>query len=246
MKLYKKLLPAAMLLGVSLTLTACGQNNDNGKSSNASSSTNVSSSSQSSSVSESSQSSSASSSASATMNSKLGDAKVPANDGSKSNGSADTKTHGNKDNFNIDYKNGGQVYATYTKHTYNSNDEAHQQIDNYQTSEDTKGLPTIDLGYNIQGSKDQGAGQIYIHWNMGNWSMSTHGNNVDENSNDAQKEAVKAVKFLQSNTLPAPQNRGVITLDGSDNQVKWQEQNAVYTVKATTADAALRIATSIK
>ncbi|MCK8624621.1 hypothetical protein LNP07_03735 [Apilactobacillus sp. M161] len=243
MKLYKKLLPAAMLLGVSLTLTACGQNNDSGKSASSSTSSSVDSSSQSSS-SQSTQSSSSSSS-SATMSSKLGDAKVPANDGSDKNGSANTKTNGNKDNFNINYKNNGQVYATYAKHTYNSNDEAQQQIDNYQTSEDTKGLPTVDLGYNIQGTKDQGAGQVYIHWNMGNWSMSTHGNNVDENSTDAQKEALKAVKFLQSNTLPAPQDKGVITLDGSDNQIKWQEQNVVYTVKANTAESALKIATSI-
>lgn len=240
MKAWKKIVPAIAVLG--LVLTACGQGNSN-KSSNSNSqesSSSVKSSNSSSSDSSSSKSSSdESSSNSASSNhtdKKLGNEKLPRQN------SAASKISGDKANYNVRYSTDG---ATFNKKTYSNASAASQQVD-YQSSDSTKGLPSVDLGYSIKGHEDRGAGQAYVSTNFGNWSLVSHAN-VENGSDKAVENAKAAVKFVQSNSLPVPQSKGNIQIESdTESSVTWQEGNSVYTVKAPNATAALKMATSIK
>ncbi|GAA6237490.1 hypothetical protein [Apilactobacillus micheneri] len=242
MKAWKKIVPAIAVLG--LVLTACGQGNSD-KSSNSSSqessssvkSPNSSSSDSNSSSSKSSSDESSSSSASSShTDNKLGNEKLPRQN------SAASKISGDKANYNVRYSTDG---ATFNKKTYSNASSASQQV-NYQSSDSTKGLPSVDLGYSVKGHEDRGAGQAYVSTNFGNWSLVSHAN-MENGSDKAVENAKSAVKFIQSNSLPIPQSKGNIQIESdTESSVTWQEGNSVYTVKAPNATAALKMATSIK
>ncbi|WP_105956839.1 hypothetical protein [Apilactobacillus quenuiae] len=241
MKAWKKIVPAIAILG--LVLTACGQGNSD-KSSKSSdsqeSSSSMKSSNSSSSDSSSSKSSSANSSSNTTSSShndsKLGNEKLPRQN------SAQSKISGDKANYNVRYSTDG---STLNKKTYSNTNAASQQV-GYQSSDSTKGLPSVDLGYNVKGHEDRGAGQAYVSTNFGNWSLVSHAN-VENGGNKAVDNAKAAVKFVQSNSLPIPQSKGNIQIESdTESSVTWQEGNSVYTVKAPNATAALKMAASIK
>jgi hypothetical protein len=256
MKAWKKIVPAVAILG--LALTACGQNSSDNASNNSSSQatssqTSKASSSESSSKSTtdsassaSASSSSAASSSSSAIKTKLGNEKLPQNHGVKEQQNVQTKVEGDKNNYTINYMNGKSVYATYTKHSYSSASAASQQV-GYQNAEDVKGLPMVNLGYNIKGYQDRGAGQEYIQANFGNWSLVTHGSNFGKYQGVADREAKSIVSFIQNNQLPVPQKNGSIKVenDGSAT-VTWQAGMVVYSVKANQFNTALQMVTSIK
>ncbi|UQS84760.1 hypothetical protein MOO46_05815 [Apilactobacillus apisilvae] len=254
MKAWKKIVPAVAVLG--LVLTACGQGNSNKSSDSSSkeqstkmsdsssSSSNDSSSNSSSDKSSSNESSSNSSSSNGSMssskansdNSGLGNEKLPRSSSEKS------QMNGNNSNYNVKYSSDG---ATFNKKTYNNSSEASQNVD-YQSSDSTKGLPSVDLGYNVKGHEDRGAGQAYVSTNFGNWSLVSHGN-TQNGGDSALSNAKAATQFIQSNALPIPQGKGSIKLENdSQSSVTWQEGNVVYTVKAPNVNSALKMATSIK
>ncbi|TPR14291.1 hypothetical protein [Apilactobacillus timberlakei] len=241
MKAWKKVVPAIAVLG--LVLTACGQGNSEKSSTKSSSqetsssvkSSNSSSSDASSSKSSSDENSSNSASSSHTDN-KLGNEKLPRQN------SAQAKISGDKANYNVRYSTDG---ATFNKKTYGNSSAASQQVD-YQSSDSTNGLPSVDLGYNIKGHEDRGAGQAYVSTNFGNWSLVSHAN-IQNGDDTAVKNAKSAVKFIQNNSLPIPQSKGNIQIESdTESSVTWQEGNSVYKVKAPNATAALKMATSIK
>ena len=103
-------------------------------------------------------------------------------------------------------------YATLTKKTYASTDEAVSQID-YQNDASQGNLPKINLGYGLQATVNSGAGQRYLHWNEGNWSFTMHGSPVA--NEDPTTAARKAVTLLERYRLPAPSQRGSGRLETS-------------------------------
>lgn len=252
MKAWKKIVPAVAILG--LALTACGQNSSddagNSSSSQANSSqtskANSSESSSKSTADSASSSSSSSEASSSTIKTKLGNEKLPQNHGNQEQQNVQTKVEGDKNNYTINYMKGNSVYATYTKHSYSSSNAASQQV-GYQNVADVKGLPTVNLGYNVKGYQDRGAGQEYIQANFGNWSLLTHGSNFGKYQGVADREAKSVVAFIQNNQLPIPQKAGSIKVenDGSAT-VTWQAGTIVYSVKANQFNTALQMATSIK
>ncbi|GAA6112590.1 MAG: hypothetical protein M3005_02650 [Apilactobacillus sp.] len=228
MKAWKKILPAIAVLG--LVLTACGQKNSDQASSSSSSE----------------QSSKVNSSSSDKISNKLGDEKLPQNNGIDENKSVDTKVDGDKDNFTISYISNGKTYATYTKHTYGSDSAAMQQV-GYESSNNVTGLPKVDLGSNITGYSDRGAGQEYIQANFGNWSLLTHGSNFGKTEGLATKQGKDVVAFIQNYQLPIPNKYGSISVNIDNTAtITWQNGNDVYSVKANTVDIALKMATSLK
>lgn len=228
MKAWKKILPAIAVLG--LVLTACGQKSNDKASSSSSSE----------------QSSKVSSSSTDQISNKLGDEKLPQNNGIDASKTVSTKLDGDKDNFTISYISDGKTYASYTKHTYGSDSAAMQQV-SYQSANNVRGLPTVDLGSNITGYSDKGAGQEYIQANFGNWSILTHGSNFGKTEGLASKQGKEVVAFIQDHQLPIPNKYGSISVEIDNTAtITWQSGNDVYSVKADNVSIALKMATSLK
>ncbi|MHA8110500.1 hypothetical protein ACYATP_03180 [Lactobacillaceae bacterium Melli_B4] len=131
-----------------------------------------------------------------------------------------------------------------TTKTYASEAMAKDQID-YQSKSANDGLPMVNLGDGIKGVKDGGAGQVFVTFYMGRWSISVRGTDVNV-SDTATPAAKKIVAYLQNHTLPVPQNQGSVMadVDANTTTVKWQNGNKVMTVNGTTPESALQTAVS--
>ncbi|WP_304652393.1 hypothetical protein [uncultured Ligilactobacillus sp.] len=140
-------------------------------------------------------------------------------------------------------------YATLTKKTYGSTDEAASQID-YQNDTSQGNLPKISLGYGLQATVNSGAGQRYLHWNEGNWSFTMHGSPVA--NEDPVVAARKAVTLLERYRLPAPTQRGNGRLETSNKagfltqSLTWNKDNVVYEFKADDLETLVLVAASLQ
>lgn len=140
-------------------------------------------------------------------------------------------------------------YATLTKKTYASTDEAVSQID-YQNDASQGNLPKINLGYGLQATVNSGAGQRYLHWNEGNWSFTMHGSPVA--NEDPTTAARKAVTLLERYRLPAPSQRGSGRLETSakagflTQSLTWNKDNVVYEFKADDLETLVLVAASLQ
>ncbi|PKX59322.1 hypothetical protein [Lactiplantibacillus plantarum] len=170
---------------------------------------------------------------------------------------------GDAANYTINYSVGQQAqpfnaaavvdetaYATVTKTTYATTNAAAQQV-GYRDNKSTAGLPTVDLGHQITAHIDAGAGQRYIMWNEGRWSLTVHANMMHEDAGVAL--AKQAVATFEQVYLPAPQSVGAITFDaissGSgplDQVIQWQAGKVVYQVKAQEMATAIKMAASMQ
>lgn len=139
-------------------------------------------------------------------------------------------------------------YATVNKKTYASSQAATQAIGHRNASDD-KGLPTVDLGHQITGYLGSGAGQRYITWNEGQWSLQVH---TYITQNDLGVALAKqTVNTLESYYLPAPKSVGSIQLeaistDGLRQVIQWQAGRVVYKVSAHDATTAIKLAASMQ
>lgn len=193
----------------------------------------------------------------------LGTVLLPQNDGLTSGSDKlNARYHGNAANYTVSYSvetrakdfNDSSVaqeipYAEFTKKTYSSATEAAQQV-THRTASDSQGLPTVDLGHNIRGYLDSGAGQRYLSWNEGNWSLSVHAAAVK--NEDPTQLAKQTVAELESYLLPAPQSYGEIRFNvglsyGSREQlVRWQKGNIIYELETHDPSTAIKMAASVK
>lgn len=117
--------------------------------------------------------------------------------------------------------------------SYASTEEAKEQI-GYQEIQD--GMPEVDLGYDITGYQDAGAGSSFITWHEGRWSMIVRARN-DEAGNAAGLDLSKEiVEKLETQSLPVPHENGAGTFSSWDhdevdtNRIAWQEEAVVYEV----------------
>ncbi|TYA04653.1 hypothetical protein FXE15_08085 [Lactobacillus sp. CAB1-7] len=189
---------------------------------------------------------------------------VPQVDGLTSGSSKlNMRYSGDAANYTIHYSVGQQAqpfnatavvdetaYATVTKTTYATTNAAAQQV-GYRDNKSTAGLPTVDLGHQITAHIDAGAGQRYIMWNEGRWSLTVHANMMHEDAGVAL--AKQAVATFEQVYLPAPQSVGAITFDaissGSgplDQVIQWQAGKVVYQVKAQEMATAIKMAASMQ
>ncbi|WP_236684147.1 hypothetical protein [Lactiplantibacillus plantarum] len=189
---------------------------------------------------------------------------VPQVDGLTSGSSKlNMRYSGDAANYTIHYSVGQQAqpfnaaavvdettYATVTKTTYATTNAAAKQV-GYRDNKSTAGLPTVDLGHQITAHIDAGAGQRYIMWNEGRWSLTVHANMMHEDAGVAL--AKQAVATFEQVYLPAPQSVGAITFDaissGSgplDQVIQWQAGKVVYQVKAQEMATAIKMAASMQ
>ncbi|MGE7910437.1 hypothetical protein [Lysinibacillus xylanilyticus] len=126
---------------------------------------------------------------------------------------------------------------------YQNPKEANEQIAYQNFSQN--GGQKVDLGYNIKGYQDAGAGSLWTGWNEGRWALATH--TRTENPEAGLKLAKQAVQFLETHMLPIPKQNGFARLDvyKSGNIIVWQDEKLVYTLDSIKEPLkALEIATS--
>lgn len=111
---------------------------------------------------------------------------------------------------------------------YKSAEGASTQIafDNFNQN----GGQEVDLGYNIKGYQDAGAGSLWTGWNEGRWAIATH--TRTDNPDAGVKLAKQAVTYLENHMLPIPRQYGMAQLDvyQSGNLIVWQDEKLVYTL----------------
>jgi len=111
---------------------------------------------------------------------------------------------------------------------YKSVEGASTQIafDNFNQN----GGQEVDLGYNIKGYQDAGAGSLWTGWNEGRWAIATH--TRTDNPDAGVKLAKQAVAYLENHLLPIPRQYGMAQLDvyQSGNLIVWQDEKLVYTL----------------
>ena len=193
------------------------------------------------------------------LSSKLSDTLLPQKSGlSDTSKNVHIRYNGNSANSNIYYSLGDSAlalndpslksetpYAVLSKRSYSSSSEAQSHLD-YTAASEIKGLPKVDLGHSIVGHTQSGAGQQYISWNEGNWSISVHGSPV--NNTTPKKLAVSSVSMFENYALPAPNTQGVVKFNvGSQSQViTWQNGSVVYRLRANDPATAIKMAASMK
>jgi hypothetical protein len=118
--------------------------------------------------------------------------------------------------------------ARLTVHKYNSLKDADEQIAYEDFSK--IGGQKIDLGHNITGYQDAGAGSLWINWNEGRWSLTSH--TQTSRPEDGEQLSRDAVEYLETHTLPIPKPHGYVHVDatGKDNRILWQNGTTVYTL----------------
>lgn len=138
------------------------------------------------------------------------------------------------------------IIAKYKVVKYNSLKKANEVISYEDFSK--VGGQKMNLGHQIIGYQDAGAGALWTSWNEGRWALATHTRTTKPDQ--GLELAKQAVEFLETNTLPIPKPNGSIHLDAiksTENNVKWQNKNIVFSVeKVKDPIDALKIATSVK
>ncbi|UTE78646.1 hypothetical protein [Rossellomorea sp. KS-H15a] len=120
------------------------------------------------------------------------------------------------------------------KQQYESAEDAAAVIKGYEKVEQTN----IDLGHGIKGLQEGGAGHEYLYWNEGDWLIKVNFPTDPEYRIDgydgAEDMGKKVVDYLEKNYLPAPDEKGVITINGfkehPETVVQWQKGKTVYTI----------------
>ncbi|MBP1916526.1 hypothetical protein [Lederbergia galactosidilytica] len=135
--------------------------------------------------------------------------------------------------------------ASLTVQEYSTQEQADEEI----AYEDFKenGGNKVDLGYEMTGYQDAGAGSLWTGWNEGRWALTTH--TYTDEADSGEKLARNTVKFLENHSLPIPEEHGFVHLDatGNDQQIVWQKEKVVYQLDQI-ADSiiGLKIATSFE
>lgn len=140
--------------------------------------------------------------------------------------------------YSIDYlTESNNNVATFTGTLYKSSDDAKNNLDEFikgkavPKRKDTK----KDLGHGIKGYSEGTAGHTHFGWKEGNWTLAIKSVTADEMKNSAI--AKKMVNYLESHSLPAPKDTGMIFVNypkGGDSvnvDIRWQENKMVYQLK---------------
>lgn len=136
-------------------------------------------------------------------------------------------------------------FASFKKTTYDTTAKAKEAV-NYQYDD---GGQKVDLGHNIEGYQQSGAGSTYLNWQEGNWSLVVRASNVL--GQEPVTTAKEVVNYLEEAFLPVPKSVGQITIDLSAagyqaTTVIWQEEKVVYAVSHEDPLPALEMAVSVE
>lgn len=121
---------------------------------------------------------------------------------------------------------------------YSSEQEAVNAIENYEEVEQTN----IDFGHGVEALAEGATGHNYISWNEGKWLIRVNAPTDPELATgkyeDGEELARTVVDYLETNYLPAPDERGVIEIDDFDEHpgtvIRWQQGSTVYEIDEST------------
>jgi hypothetical protein len=128
---------------------------------------------------------------------------------------------------------------------YASREEAAKQI-SYHKFGPTDGM-AVDLGHNITGYADAGAGTAGISWNEGRWTLAALSPTTD--ADKGKQLARNSVAYLEQHTLPIPHQYGTIQVytDNRQSMVRWQDGDMIFELTGINDPIILlKIAVSIK
>lgn len=146
--------------------------------------------------------------------------------------------------FNASTLASEKPYATFNKTAYVSTEAAVTAVNHH--AQET-GLPVIDLGSGVHGTIDRGAGQAYLTWQAGRWSVTVHASPVM--GQDPVAMSKQLVALFNQYSLPIPSQVGAANFDVTDNglnqTITWQEGDILYTISAHSAETAIKMASSM-
>ncbi|WNB90899.1 hypothetical protein [Bacillus sp. NEB1478] len=118
--------------------------------------------------------------------------------------------------------------ARLTVHKYDTQKKADEEIAFQDFSQ--VGGQELDLGHNIIGYQDAGAGSLWTSWNEGRWALTSH--TQTSRPVDGEQLARDTVEYLEKHTLPIPKQHGYVHVDatGTNNRILWQKESTVYTL----------------
>lgn len=153
----------------------------------------------------------------------------------------------NAKNFNAANVKSELPYATLSDSQGLTSDQISQRI-NYQNIE--SGLPTVDLGNNVTATEQAGAGQRYVTWHKDMWSITVHGNSV--NNLDPVPNSKNLVSLLKRYNLPKTSNNASVVVNMGDSYgslntiITWEQNGHLYQMKAHSTETALAMLASLK
>jgi len=160
-----------------------------------------------------------------------------------------TSASGTKGNYSVKYVKAGtsSTTATYKQTDYNSSSEAQTQV-NPLTS--TQGS-SVQLNSGTTATMQGTMGRVYVHWNTGNWSVTTIANTEDVATNPAKFANQVNNQLEKQNLTDKSVTSGAVTVynttqSGQANTVKWQESGQVSQVQGQQANTVIKIAADTK
>lgn len=125
------------------------------------------------------------------------------------------------------------VLASYEVKTYKNSDQ-----ESIFPETDLKDIPAdmaVDLGHGIKGMAEGAAGSQYLTWQEGRWTLQIRSVSEDEMNNPGI--AKKMVEYLESHTLPVPEDKGYIKVEYPSGgksvhvTVSWQDGHKIHQLK---------------
>lgn len=125
-------------------------------------------------------------------------------------------------------ENNSQKIAHLQIQQYNNQQQADEEI-SFEEYDESSGEPT-DLGHQITGYQDAGAGSVFTSWNEGRWDIAVRA--TTENSEEGVALAKDVVDFLEVHALPAPKQYGTMHLDTENTGtiIQWEKGKTVYKI----------------
>ncbi len=128
----------------------------------------------------------------------------------------------------------GENQLNVEEEKYETAEKAAGSIKDYSTVEQTN----TELGHGLKALQEGAAGHEYVSWNEGNWlirvDFPTDGQYAIDGYDGGLDMAKEVVAYLEDHALPAPRDRGVITINGfkehPGTEVMWQDGKVVYTI----------------
>jgi len=156
---------------------------------------------------------------------------------------------GTKSNYSVSYVKAGTAKqtATYKQTDYNSSSDAADQVNNLKNVDGQ----TVKLNSGATATVQGTMGRVYVHWNTGNWSVTTVANTQDVAQNTTQF-ANQVNSQLQKQDLTAKNvTNGEVTVYNQPqadeaNSVKWQQSGQVAQVDGQHANTVIKIAADAK
>ncbi|WP_145048446.1 hypothetical protein [Paenibacillus xylanexedens] len=110
---------------------------------------------------------------------------------------------------------------------------------------------TVDLGHGIKGMVEGAAGSQYLTWMEGRWTLQIR--SVSEDNMNNPGIAKKMVEYLESHTLPAPKDKGFVSVNYPSGGksvnvvISWQNGQQIHQLKTSLVpNEALGIVASVK